>query len=150
MFFWNLLLPLWSSECWRFELWFLCFSNPSLNIWNFLVHIMLKPSMQDFNHDLSSMGEECNCLMVWTFFSATLLGNWDEGWPYPVFWLLLGLADLWNILNVNTLIASSFRVLKSSTGIPLHALSLLTAVLPKAHLTSHSRMSGSGWLTTTL
>ena len=54
------------------------FSKPSLDIWKFLVHIMLKPSMQDFKHDLTSMGDECNCLMVSTFFSTTLLGNWDE------------------------------------------------------------------------
>ena len=40
------------------------FSKPSLNIWKFLVCIMLKPSMQDFKHDLTSMGNECNCLMV--------------------------------------------------------------------------------------
>ena len=48
----------------------------------------------------------------------------------------------------NTLRASSFRVMNSSIGIPLHPLALLTAVLPKACLTSHSRRSGSGWLTT--
>ena len=54
------------------------FSKPNLNIWKFLVHIMLKPSMQDFKHDLTSMRDECNCPMVSTFFSTTLLGNWDE------------------------------------------------------------------------
>ena len=43
-----------------------------------LVHVMLTPSMQDFKHDLTSMGDECNCPMVWTFFSTTLLGKWDE------------------------------------------------------------------------
>ena len=50
----------------------------SLDIWKFLVRIMLKPSMQDFQHDLTSMGDECNCPMVSTFFSTTLLGDWDE------------------------------------------------------------------------
>ena len=54
------------------------FSKPNLNIWKFLVHIMLKPSMQDFKHDLTSMRDECNYPMVSTFFSTTLLGNWDE------------------------------------------------------------------------
>ena len=54
------------------------FSKPSLDIWKFLVCIMLKPSMQDFKHDLTSMGDECNCPMVSTFFGTTLLGNWDE------------------------------------------------------------------------
>ena len=54
------------------------FSKPSLDIWKFLVRIMLNPSMQDFKHDLTSMGDECSCPVVSTFFSATLLGNWDE------------------------------------------------------------------------
>ena len=31
-------------------------SKSSLDIWKFLICIMLKPSMQDFKHDLSSMG----------------------------------------------------------------------------------------------
>ena len=53
----------------------------------------------------------------------------------------------WHI-ECNPLMASSYRVLNSSTGIPSHPLALLTAVLPKAHLTSLSRMYGSGWLTT--
>ena len=49
---------------------FSSFSKPSLDIWKFLVHIMLKPNMQDFKHDLTSMGDE-----VRRFFSSTLLGN---------------------------------------------------------------------------
>ena len=51
------------------------FSKPSLDIWMVLVLIMLKPSMQDFRHDLTSMGNECNCPMVSIFFNITLLGN---------------------------------------------------------------------------
>ena len=35
---------------------FYSFSKPSLDIWKFLVHIILKPSMQRFKHDLTSMG----------------------------------------------------------------------------------------------
>ena len=70
------------------------FSKPSWDNWKFLVHIMLKPSMQDFKHDLTSMRDECYCLTVSTFFGTTLLGNWDEDWPFPVLWLLLGLPDL--------------------------------------------------------
>ena len=54
------------------------FSKPSWDNWKFSVHIMLKPSMQDFKHDLISAGDECNCLLFSTFFGTTLLGNWDE------------------------------------------------------------------------
>ena len=31
------------------------FSKSSLNIWKFLVYILLKPSLEDFEHDLVSM-----------------------------------------------------------------------------------------------
>ena len=54
------------------------FSKPSLDIWKFLVPIILKPSMQDFKHDLISMGDKCNCPVFSTFFGTILLGNWDE------------------------------------------------------------------------
>ena len=54
------------------------FSKPTWDIWKFLACIMQKPSMHDFKHDLTSMGDEYNCLMVSTFFGTTLLGNWDE------------------------------------------------------------------------
>ena len=54
------------------------FSKSTSDTWKFLVHIMLKPSMQDFKHDLTSMGDECNCPMVSTFFGTTLLGTSDE------------------------------------------------------------------------
>ena len=51
------------------------FSKPSLDIWKFLVRVMLKPSMQDFNHDLTSTGDKYNCPMLSTFFGTTLLGD---------------------------------------------------------------------------
>ena len=54
------------------------FSEPRLDIWKFSVHIILKPGMQDFKHDLTSVGDECNCPVVSTFCSTTLLGNRDE------------------------------------------------------------------------
>ena len=40
------------------------FSKPSLDIWILLVCIMLKPSMQDFRPDLTSMEDECDCLTL--------------------------------------------------------------------------------------
>ena len=52
-------------------------SKLSLDIWNLLVHIMLKTSMQDLKYELTSMGDEYTFLMVRTFFSTTLLGKWE-------------------------------------------------------------------------
>ena len=48
----------------------------------------------------------------------------------------------WHI-EYNTFTASSFRIWNSSTGIPSPPLPLFLVMLSKAHLTSHSRMSGS-------
>ena len=40
------------------------FSKPRMYISKFLVHIILKPSMQDFERNLAGMGDECNCPVV--------------------------------------------------------------------------------------
>ena len=40
------------------------FSKSSLNIWKFTIHILLKPGLEDFEHDLVSMRNECNCMVV--------------------------------------------------------------------------------------
>ena len=40
------------------------FSKSSLNIWKFLVHILLKPSLENFPHYLASVLNECNCAVV--------------------------------------------------------------------------------------
>jgi len=48
----------------------------------------------------------------------------------------------WHI-ECSTFTASSFRIWNSSTGIPSPPLALFVVMLPKAHLTLHSRMSGS-------
>ena len=51
------------------------FSESSLYIWKFSVHIQLKPSLKNFEHYLASMWNECNCMVVWTFFGL------------PFFWI---------------------------------------------------------------
>ena len=40
------------------------FSKPSLEIWKFSVHVMVKPTVQDFEPNLTSMGDKCNCPVV--------------------------------------------------------------------------------------
>src|SRR5574340_1438058 len=40
------------------------FSKSSLNIWKFSVHVLLKPSLEDFEHYFTSMGNECNHAVV--------------------------------------------------------------------------------------
>ena len=65
---------------WLLAIWSLVpppFSKPSLYIWKFSVHILLKPILEDFEHNLASMWNEHNCTVVWTFCGIVLLWDWD-------------------------------------------------------------------------
>ena len=53
----------------------------------------------------------------------------------------------WHI-ECSTFTAPSFRIWNSLTGISSPPLALFIAMLPKAHLTSNSWMSGSRWVIT--
>ena len=69
-------------------------SKPSLYIWKFSVHVVLKPSLKDFEHYFDSMWNEHNCMVVWTFLGIVLLWDWNENWHFPVLWPLLSFPDL--------------------------------------------------------
>ena len=56
------------------------FSKFSLNIWKFTVHVLLKPSLENFEHYFASVWDECNCVLVWAFFSIAFLWDWNEKW----------------------------------------------------------------------
>ena len=56
--------------------------------------------------------------------------------------------QIWWHIECSTLTASSFKIWNSSAGIPSPPLALFVVMLPKAHLTSHSRMSGPRWVIT--
>ena len=40
------------------------FSTTRLNIWKFTVHVLLKPGLENFEHYLASVCDECNCAVV--------------------------------------------------------------------------------------
>ena len=65
---------LWSNGCWKFHPWFLCIFYIQL------VHLdvfqMLKPSLNDFEHYLAIMWNECICAGVWIIFSVAFLWGW--------------------------------------------------------------------------
>ena len=65
------------------------FSKSSLNIWKFLVHILLNPGSENFEHYFASMWDESNHVVVWAFFGIAFLRDWNENWPFPVLWPLL-------------------------------------------------------------
>ena len=125
------------------------FSKSSLNIWKFSVHEHLKPGLENFEHYFASMWDGCNCVVIWTFFGIAFFGiamkivlsqSCGHCWVLHICWHT----------DCSTLIASSFRIWNSSTGIPLPPLALFTVMLSKAHLTSHSNISDSRWVITPL
>ena len=40
------------------------FSKYRLKIWNFTIHVLLKPGLENFEHYFASVRDECKCEMV--------------------------------------------------------------------------------------
>ena len=123
------------------------FSKSSLNIWKSMVHILLKPGWENFERYFASVWDECNCMVVLAFFGIVFLWDWNEKehlqssghcWVFQIYWHI----------ECSTFTASPFRIWNSLSEIPSPPLALFVVMLSKAHLTSHSRMSGSRWLIT--
>ena len=70
------------------------FSKTRLNIRKFMVHILLKPGLENFEHYFASMWNECNCAVVWTFVGIALLWDWKEHWLVQVLWPQLSFPNL--------------------------------------------------------
>ena len=121
------------------------FSKSSLNIWKFTVHLLLKPDLENFEHYFTSMWDECNCVVVWAFLALPFFGI---GMKNDLFqscghcWVF----QICRHIECSTFTASSFRIWNSSAGIPSPPLALFVVILPKAHLTSHSKISASRWV----
>ena len=114
-----------------------------------MVHILLKPSLEDFEHYFAIMRSECNCEVVWTLFGIVLLGTEMKTYLFLScghYWVF---QICWHI-DCSTLSASSFRIWNSPAGIPSPPLALFVVMLPKAHLISHSKMTGCRWQITPL
>ena len=109
------------------------FSKPSMYIWKFSVHMVLKPSLKDFEHNLASMWNESNYMVVWTFFGIALLWEWNESWPFPVSWPLLSFPKWKKVLlshvqlfvttcTVPTRLLRPWDFPGKSTGVGCHCL----------------------------
>ena len=108
------------------------FSKYKLNIWKFMVHVLLKPGLENFECYFASLWDECNCAVVWAFFGIAFLWDWNENWPSPVLWPLLSFPDFlayW-VKHFHSII---FRIWNSSPEIPSPPLALFVVMLPKAH-----------------
>ena len=132
MFFWDFLVFFYDPvDVGYFTSGSSALSKSSLNIWKFLVHILLKHSLENFEHYFVSMWIECNCVLVWIFFGTAFLGigmKTDLFQFYGHCWVF---QICWDI-EYSTFAASSFRIWNSSTGIPSPPLALFVVLLPKA------------------
>ena len=72
------------------------FPKTSLNIWKFMVQVLLKPGLENFEHYFTSVWDDCNCAVVWAFFDIVFLLDWNENWPFVVLW------PLWSFPNLLT------------------------------------------------
>ena len=99
------------------------FCKSILNIWMFSVHILLKPSLENFEHYFASVWNECNCVVFWTFFGISFFGigmktdlfqSCGHCWIFQIGWHI----------ECSTFTASSFRIWSSSIGIPSPPLAL--------------------------
>ena len=120
-------------------------SKFSLNIWKSLIHILLKPVLENFVHYFAIMWDEFNRAVIWSFFGIVFLWDWNENW------ILQSCSHCWVFqicwhIECSTFTGSCFRIWNSSAGIPSLPLALFMWCFLRPHLTSHSRMSGSRWV----
>ena len=70
------------------------FSEFSLSIWKYTVYVLLKPGLDNSEHDFTSVWDEDNCAVVWAVFGIAFLWDWNENWPFPILWPLLSFPNL--------------------------------------------------------
>ena len=70
------------------------FLNPAWTSSSSWFTYLLKPGLKNFELYFASMWDECNCVVVWTFFGIAFLWDWNENWPIPLLWPLLSFPNL--------------------------------------------------------
>ena len=71
-------------------------SKSSLNI---SVHKLLKPGLENFEHYLTSVWDECSCA-AWALFGIAFLWDWNENWPFSSLVATAEFSKFAGILNV--------------------------------------------------
>ena len=87
-FFWNSLA--FSMIQWMLPIWSLvplpflkpAWTSGSSCIWK----LLWKHVLENFEYYFASMWDECNYVVVWTFFGIAFFWDWNENWPFPVLW----------------------------------------------------------------
>ena len=123
------MLSQWSNKCWQFDSGSSDFSKSSLGICKFMVHILSKPGLKNFKHYFANTWDECNCVAVWTFFGIAFF----EIEMKTEFLQSCGHCWVFQIcchIECSPFTALSFRIWKSSTGIPSPPLKMLSCRFP--------------------
>ena len=60
------------------------FSKSRLNIWKLSVHVLLKPRLENFEHYLANIWNECHYVVVWTWHCLSLGLEWKLTFSIPV------------------------------------------------------------------
>ena len=88
----------------------------------------------------------CLCICQASFLMTFAMGRVPHAGPWHV--TTVEFSKFVGILSAVLYWHLFFRIWNSSAGIPSPPLALFIVMPSKAHLTSHSRMSGSGWVIT--
>ena len=96
---------------------------------------LLEPCLENFEHYPTSMWDEHNCVVVWTFLCHCLfLGIGMKTDLFQICGNCWVFKICWHI-ECSTFVASSFRIWNTSTGISSPPLALFIVMLPKSDLT---------------
>ena len=123
------------------------FLKGRLNIWKFSVYKLLKSSLENLGYFFVRVWNECNCVVVCTFFGIVFLWHWNENWLFLVCGHCWVFQICWHV-ECSTSTASSFRTWHFSAWIPPPPLTWFIGLLPKSYLTLHSKISGFRWVIT--
>ena len=123
MFFWNF-LAFSMIQC-MLAIWFLIplpLQNPACTSGSsWFTYCWSLTRLKDFEHNLTSMWNEHNCMVVWTFSAIACLWDLNENWPFPNLWSLLNFLTflkfpcfLYDPTDVSKLISGSSAFSNSS------------------------------------
>ena len=128
---WPLILLSFLNPTWTFRSsWFMhCWSLAWRILSITLLTCEISAIMWQFEHSLALP-------FLWAGMKTDIFQSCGHCWVFPICW------------HIEFLTTSSFRIWNSSTGIPSPPQTLFIVMFPKAHLTSHSRMSSSRWVIT--
>ena len=118
---------------WMFSLWMMPFKPYQLmHVWRLCSFLLLSTT----SCEMSAIVQYFEHSLALPFFGIGMktdpFQSCGHCWVFQICWHIEG----------STFTASFFRIWNRSAGIPSPPLALFVVMLPKAHLTLHSRMSG--------